>query len=263
MEQALAELPAESDQLQESLASSLARLELAGGNLEACVKWAARRALPLPPEPDYALENQYITLARVLLAQAALAAQGIQQADWHAEPLGTVESLLLDLGRRGLCGRQAGPADRDSRAGSVGLCVEKGYPGCACTRETPRSGFPRQKATYGCFWRLDDSMQQLLRLLAAKPSSLLFRDFLDVLLQAYPAGGQPATRGGFLPGEQLTDRELATLRLLASESSIEEIARALTVTPSTVRTYTKRIYSKLAVHSRAEAVYRAQALKLL
>ncbi len=262
VERALAELPAGSDQLQESLASSLARLELAGGNLEACMKWVARRALPLPPEPDYALENQYITLARVLLAKATLAAQGIQQADWHAEPLETVESLLLDLEREASAGGRLGRLIEIHVLAALACGLRRDIQ-AALVRVDAALRLSQTEGNLWLFLEAGESMQQLLRLLAAKPSSLLFRDFLDVLLQAYPAGGQPATRGGFLPGEQLTDRELATLRLLASESSIEEIARVLTVTPSTVRTYTKRIYSKLAVHSRAEAVYRAQALKLL
>jgi LuxR family maltose regulon positive regulatory protein len=51
--------------------------------------------------------------------------------------------------------------------------------------------------------------------------------------------------------------------LLATELSIEAIAAEMIVSVSTVRTYAKRIYNKLDVHSRAEAVYRAKELKLL
>ena len=61
----------------------------------------------------------------------------------------------------------------------------------------------------------------------------------------------------------LTERELDTLRLLETKYSIEDIANKLSVSVSTVRTYCKRIYNKLNVHSRSEAVYRARELKLL
>lgn len=66
-----------------------------------------------------------------------------------------------------------------------------------------------------------------------------------------------------LRGETLTERELETLQLLATDHSTEEIADRLAVSLSTIRTYCKRIYSKLDVHSRAEAVYRARELNLI
>ena len=72
-----------------------------------------------------------------------------------------------------------------------------------------------------------------------------------------------AANAGSLPGNILTERELRTLRLLATERSIEDIAAEMIISVSTVRTYAKRIYSKLDVHSRAEAAYRAKELKIL
>jgi LuxR family maltose regulon positive regulatory protein len=61
----------------------------------------------------------------------------------------------------------------------------------------------------------------------------------------------------------LTERELVTLRYLASELSIPEIANEMVVAASTVRSYVKRIYSKLDAHSRIEAVNRGRQLKLI
>ncbi|MBI1294666.1 hypothetical protein GC175_06870 [bacterium] len=65
------------------------------------------------------------------------------------------------------------------------------------------------------------------------------------------------------PAEPLTDRELETLRLLASDLSTEEIAEHLVVAVSTVRSYTKRIYAKLDVHSRIEALHKARLFGVL
>ncbi|MEO1621922.1 MAG: LuxR C-terminal-related transcriptional regulator, partial [Cyanobacteria bacterium J06632_3] len=63
--------------------------------------------------------------------------------------------------------------------------------------------------------------------------------------------------------EPLSQRELDVLRLLNTELSGPEIARELVVALSTVRTHTKRIYSKLNVSNRRAAIKRAAELGLL
>ena len=63
--------------------------------------------------------------------------------------------------------------------------------------------------------------------------------------------------------EPLSQRELDVLRLLNTELSGPEIARELVVALSTVRTHTKRIYSKLNVTNRRAAVKRATELDLI
>ena len=63
--------------------------------------------------------------------------------------------------------------------------------------------------------------------------------------------------------EPLSTRELEVLRLLTTHLPSTDIARELTVSLNTVRTHIKNIYSKLNVHSRSEAVQRAQELDLL
>ncbi|MEL7520122.1 MAG: LuxR C-terminal-related transcriptional regulator, partial [Cyanobacteria bacterium J06553_1] len=63
--------------------------------------------------------------------------------------------------------------------------------------------------------------------------------------------------------EPLSQRELDVLRLLNTELSGPEIARELVVALSTVRTHTKRIYSKLNVTNRRSALKRAAELGLI
>jgi LuxR family maltose regulon positive regulatory protein len=63
--------------------------------------------------------------------------------------------------------------------------------------------------------------------------------------------------------EPLTERELQVLRMLNTTLSGPEIAEELVISPSTYRSHTKSIYSKLGVHSRAEAIVRAQDLNLI
>ena len=54
--------------------------------------------------------------------------------------------------------------------------------------------------------------------------------------------------------DPLSEREQQVLRLLDSELSGPEIARALFISPNTLRTHTKHIFTKLGVSSRREAV---------
>ena len=53
------------------------------------------------------------------------------------------------------------------------------------------------------------------------------------------------------------------LRLLDSELSGPEIARALFISPNTLRTHTKHVFTKLGVTSRRAAVARARERGLL
>jgi LuxR family maltose regulon positive regulatory protein len=63
--------------------------------------------------------------------------------------------------------------------------------------------------------------------------------------------------------ESLSERELEVLRLLNSKLSVPEIAEELTVSPSTVRTHVRVIYSKLGVHGRLEAIQKAREMGLI
>ena len=69
--------------------------------------------------------------------------------------------------------------------------------------------------------------------------------------------------GGSAPFWELSERELAVLRLLASKLSQREIAGELYVSFNTVKTHTRAIFRKLGAASRAEAVERARELGLL
>lgn len=69
-----------------------------------------------------------------------------------------------------------------------------------------------------------------------------------------------------VPGEekvQLSGREQEVLELIARGFSYAEIARLKAVSVHTVQTHIKNLYSKLAVHSKSEAVYEATRMGLL
>jgi LuxR family maltose regulon positive regulatory protein len=63
--------------------------------------------------------------------------------------------------------------------------------------------------------------------------------------------------------EPLTDSETRILRYLPTNLPAPEIAEKLCLSVHTVRTHTRHLYEKLAVHSRTQAVERARALGLL
>jgi LuxR family maltose regulon positive regulatory protein len=66
--------------------------------------------------------------------------------------------------------------------------------------------------------------------------------------------------GDAAPFWELSERELAVLRLLASKLSQREIAGELYVSFNTVKTHTRSIFRKLGASSRTEAVERAREL---
>jgi LuxR family maltose regulon positive regulatory protein len=239
-----------------------ARLLLGQGSYNAAARWARRSGLSAADEVDYSHEFDYLTLARVLIAQAGLEAQGIHPLSLAADPLESADSLLKRLYSMALSGGRMGRV--------IEVCLLQALIQALRTEITRAllrleealnlaepEGYVRLLADEG--W----PVYRLLTLLLTKPLAAVSVDYTRTLLAAFPQAVGQSGQASSLIGSALTGRELRTLRLLAAELPIEEIAAEMTVSVSTVRTYAKRIYSKLDVHSRAEAVYRAKALKLL
>jgi DNA-binding CsgD family transcriptional regulator len=61
----------------------------------------------------------------------------------------------------------------------------------------------------------------------------------------------------------LTPRECEILQLIASGQSNKEMARALSISPNTVKTHIASVYDKLAVERRTQAVDKARWLALI
>ncbi|HEX2102588.1 MAG TPA: LuxR C-terminal-related transcriptional regulator [Solirubrobacteraceae bacterium] len=86
------------------------------------------------------------------------------------------------------------------------------------------------------------------------------RTLLDHVAGVHPtSSAEPA---GDLP-EPLSDRELAVLRFLPTNLSAGEIGSELFLSVHTVKTHMRKLYAKLDVHTRADAVQRGRALGLL
>lgn len=80
-----------------------------------------------------------------------------------------------------------------------------------------------------------------------------------------PASPDP----GFEPNRQALDymgisaREYEVLELLARGHSNREIARALFVSPNTIKTHLANLYQKLEVSRRTQAVQKARSLRMI
>ena len=62
---------------------------------------------------------------------------------------------------------------------------------------------------------------------------------------------------------ELTPREYQILQRLASGQSNKELARSLDISPNTVKTHIARLYEKLEVRNRVEAIEKARWLSLI
>jgi LuxR family maltose regulon positive regulatory protein len=76
------------------------------------------------------------------------------------------------------------------------------------------------------------------------------------------AGSLPNRPSGRV-SDTLTGREREILAMIGQGFSNKRIARILEISPETVKSHVRRIFSKLAVSTRAEAVFRAGSLGLL
>jgi DNA-binding NarL/FixJ family response regulator len=81
-----------------------------------------------------------------------------------------------------------------------------------------------------------------------------------LIRQIRPGAGLGGSRDAAV---QLSAREVQVLSLAHKGFAYAEIAKLMRVAPSTVAGYTRRIYEKLAVNSRSEAVFEATRLGIL
>jgi LuxR family maltose regulon positive regulatory protein len=109
------------------------------------------------------------------------------------------------------------------------------------------------------------AMAELLQVAASRG---IAPDYVSSLLAAFEAEGTKSVPAPAPPmpsplAEPLTDREMEVLRLIGEGYSNDDIAGALVISLNTVKKHASNVYGKLGVHSRTQAVVRAQELGLL
>jgi DNA-binding NarL/FixJ family response regulator len=96
-----------------------------------------------------------------------------------------------------------------------------------------------------------DDLRQAVRMVASG-DALLSPAITRRLIESYTRRPPPTVHPA--PLAELTPRELEVLRLVARGLSNADIARELVVGDATIKTHVARIFSKLDLHDRAQAV---------
>ncbi|MEM7343199.1 MAG: LuxR C-terminal-related transcriptional regulator [Chloroflexota bacterium] len=237
------------------LAASQAHLWLAMGNVSAATYWAKSNGLGADDDLSYLVERDYLVFARLLIVQnnpdgaLVLLKRLLQEAEAGERGARIIEIKILQALAQQTQGEHSQAVATLEAA--IALAEPEGFVRIFIDEGAAMVTLLKQAASQGI------APIYIAKLLAAsnvgeeKPSAPL----------APPLAADRPTPSAFT--EQLTKRELQTLRLLATELSPTEIASEMVVSVSTVRSYTKAVYSKLNAHSRVEAIHRARELGLL
>ena len=250
-------------------AAMKARIWIAQGRRAEALGWARERGLTVKDEPSYLREYEHLTLVRIFLArhendsdESVRAAAGLLErlrkaAEEDARGGSEIEILvLLSLARDALGDI---PAALASLERALTLAEPEGYVR-VFVDEGPRVAglLARLSAPGGTGTPARDAY--ILRLLSA------FEPRTFPVSSRKPAVGvgagtaAPHPRG---PIEPLSPRELEVLELIDQGLSNQEIGERLFLALDTVKGHNRRIFEKLDVKRRTEALARARKLGLL
>lgn len=235
-----------------------ARIYLKQGRLDRAQAWARERGLSVDGEISYLEEYEYLTLARVRLAEGSFA--GI--------------SNLLE--------RLLSFAEEQKRTGNVieilltqALAYHtQGYHPQALAALERALALAEPEGYLRIFVDGGESVRLLIydfKLIIGKQSHAGVHPLLayvNKILAAFHQAVAAIPQSGFARQkheiiEPLSERELEILRLVAQGLSNAEISQRLYLALSTVKGHNLRIFAKLEVQNRTEAVARARELGLL
>ncbi|MDX1415241.1 MAG: LuxR C-terminal-related transcriptional regulator [Candidatus Promineifilaceae bacterium] len=241
------------------IAALKARVWIAQGQLTAAQGWVREQELAVDDDLSYSREFEYITLVRWLIMHFRCNPQGNE----IYESLALLERLLA-------------AAEAGGRMGSVieiGILQALSYQaqGSAAEALPPLRRALSLAEAQGYVHIFVDEGQPLAGLLSAVKAEGFMPAYVGKLLAAFAAAkqGQPAvSTHTAAPSPQplvepLSSRELEILHLVAEGLSNRQISERLFLAMSTVKGHNSRIYGKLDVRRRTEAVSRARELGLL
>lgn len=214
------------------------------------VAWLARCKLTLDDAGTFQREDEYLTLARLhldlarptrsspdLLAVCRLMERLLGSAQKSARMGSVIEISMLQAMALNLLGKNEEALKKLGQ--SLALAKPEGY-----TRLFTDEGAP---------------MAELL-LLAIQHN--IEPEYASQLLKVIERREKQLAASPAIP-EALTEREGEVLRLLAAGLSNKEIAEKLVISISTIKTHITRIYGKLDVASRTQAIVKARELKII
>jgi ATP/maltotriose-dependent transcriptional regulator MalT len=240
--------------------STLARISLARGDLEVAADWARSfSGEPYAPAMFIWLEVPMITYARVLVAlgteeslrEVSELLDTLRQA---TEALNNTCQTIELLALRSLALEKQGRSDEalsvlgqalalGEPRGWIRPFVEPGPPMAVLLERLPRG-------------RAHDAYVERILGVVRDGEELLSTGEAATNARSGPGLGVPRIIGHNVL-DTLTNRELDVLELLAKRLQNKEIAVRLCISTQTVGSHLKRIYDKLDVHGRRQAVQRA------
>jgi LuxR family maltose regulon positive regulatory protein len=225
-----------------------AQLRLSQGDVAAAASWAKESGLSIDDEISFQHEFMYRTLARLLIAQNQLdeALELLARLLKMIEAVGAMGIVIQILILQALALQTRGESEQAMAAlkRALTLAEPEGYVRVFIDEGAPIGELLLKAATQGI------AVDYIGKLLAALES-----ETVDAQSTTPPAPSALV--------DPLSERELEVLRLLTTHLSSTEIAQELFISVNTVRSHIKSIYGKLNVHSRKDAIQRAQELELL
>jgi DNA-binding NarL/FixJ family response regulator len=207
-------------------------------------------------EDDAVLRDRYVELVTSAPDMSLLWAAGSLAEALRALESGAPDVLLVDLGLP------------DGSGLEIFGQVKKQFPACEVMvvsvfgdEDNVVAAIAAGASGYLLKDTLAESFLETIRELHAggSPISPSIARILLTLARPVPAAAIESLAGG----PELAERESEILHLVAKGFNFGEISRLLGISTNTVRTHIYRIYRKLSVHSRGEAVFEAKKLGLL
>jgi LuxR family maltose regulon positive regulatory protein len=227
-----------------SVAAMKARIAIANGDVATATRWANEYALSDDDGLSFIREYDYLTLARLLIAQAELprAIRLLERINTHARAGGRLGSVVETFVLQALAHHKGSNTvgALDAIASALELAEPEGF--------------------LGVFVDEGLAIRELLRHATARG---IAGAYTRRVLAAFEEPGEPAQANGTGASQLLTSREHEILRLLAAGMRNQEIAKQLFISPATVKRHIANVYNKLEASHRTEALRRAGALKLL
>ncbi len=255
-------------QLVPMLAMQRARLWLMQGNIAEAGEWAVASGLSFDDALNHLREAEYLTLARVYIAQRKLVlALGLlgrlrQEAEAGKRVGSATEIAILEA----LAWQEQGDMQQALAAlvDALALAKPEGY-----IRIFVDEGAPMEALLTKAL-EMRSELEELQKiapgyirmLLATIKQERLWRELPEEhYLLAAPGDESEEPVEPLL--EPLTEREIEILRLVAAGLPNRAIAEHIVVSAGTVKVHLHNIHNKLNVHNRTEAVARARDLRLL
>jgi len=233
------------------------RVWVAQGRLGEALAWACEQELSVDNELSYMREFDHITLARVLLACCY---QSDHAGDSFSKVVGLLERLLK-------------AAEAGGRKGSVIEILVLQALAYHAQGDLPAALLSLQRALALAepegYIRMFLDEGEPMRLLIEKQAREGYQPigYVNKLLAAFlqpmvlPHSAVSNQKSAMI--EPVSERELEILRLIAQGLSNREIGARLFLALDTVKGHNRRLFDKLQVNSRTEAIARARELGLL